>query len=58
MQYNKRDLPSAVPVDELQKALNPRNLPAFEAVAPEGTGVFETLKAIAKLVLQDLQKKT
>lgn len=58
MQYNKRDLQSAVPVDELQKALNPRNLPAFEAVAPEGRGVFETLKAIAKLVLQDLQKKT
>ena len=58
MQYNKRDLPNAVPVDELQKALNPRNLPWFEAVAPEGIGVFETLKAVAKVVLQDLQKKT
>ncbi|MFQ5848242.1 MAG: ATP/GTP-binding protein [Candidatus Methylomirabilales bacterium] len=58
IQYNKRDLPSAVPVDELQKALNPRNLPWFEAVAPEGTGVFETLKAAAKLVLQELQKRT
>ncbi len=58
MQYNKRDLPNAVPVDELQKALNPRNLPWFEAVAPEGIGVFETLKAVAKVVLQELQKKT
>lgn len=58
MQYNKRDLPNIVPVDELQKALNPRNLAWFEAVAPEGTGVFETLKAIAKIVLQELQKKT
>ena len=58
MQYNKRDLPNIVPVDELQKALNPRNLAWFEAVAPEGVGVFETLKAIAKLVLQELQKKT
>ena len=58
MQYNKRDLANIVPVDELQKALNPRNLAWFEAVAPEGVGVFETLKAIAKLVLQELQKKT
>jgi hypothetical protein len=58
IQYNKRDLPNAVPVDELQKALNPRNLAWFEAVAPEGIGVFETLKAAAKLVLQELQKKT
>lgn len=58
MQYNKRDLPNIVPVDELQKAINPRNLEWFEAVAPEGKGVFETLKAIAKLVLQELQKKT
>ena len=58
IQYNKRDLPNAIPIDELQKALNPRNLPWFEAVAPQGTGVFETLKAIAKLVMQELQKKT
>ncbi len=58
MQYNKRDLPNIVPVDELQKTLNPRNLEWFEAVAPDGTGVFETLKAIAKMVLQELQKKT
>jgi signal recognition particle receptor subunit beta len=58
MQYNKRDLAKVVPVDELQKALNPRNLPWFEAIAPEGQGVFETLKALAKLVLQELQRKT
>jgi len=58
IQYNKRDLKNAVPIDELQKALNPRNLPWFEAVAPQGIGVFETLKAIAKVVMQELQKKT
>ena len=58
IQYNKRDLKNAVPIDELQKALNPRNLPWFEAVAPQGIGVFETLKAIAKFVMQELQKKT
>ena len=55
IQYNKRDLPSAVSIDELQKTLNSRNVTWFEAVAPQGTGVFETLKAIAKLVLQQLQ---
>ncbi|HET7853039.1 MAG TPA: GTPase domain-containing protein [Candidatus Methylomirabilis sp.] len=58
LQYNKRDLPNVIPIDELQKALNPRNLPWFEAVAPQGIGVFETLKAIAKVVMQELQKKT
>jgi signal recognition particle receptor subunit beta len=58
IQYNKRDLPNAIPIDELQKTLNPRNLPWFEAVASQGTGVFETLKAIAKFVMQELQKKT
>jgi signal recognition particle receptor subunit beta len=57
IQYNKRDLPNAVPVTDLQEALNPRNVAWFEAVAPQGTGVFETLKAIAKLVLQDLRSK-
>jgi signal recognition particle receptor subunit beta len=58
LQYNKRDLPNVIPIDELQKALNPRNLPWFEAVASQGIGVFETLKAIAKVVMQELQKKT
>ncbi|MFQ5657541.1 MAG: ATP/GTP-binding protein [Candidatus Methylomirabilales bacterium] len=57
IQYNKRDLPNVASVDELQKTLNPRSLEWFEAVAPEGTGVFETLKAVAKLVLHDLQNK-
>ena len=56
IQYNKRDLPNVVSIDELQKTLNPRSLPSFEAVAPNGTGVFETLMAIAKLVLQERQK--
>ncbi len=57
IQHNKRDLPHVASVEELQKTLNPRNVPWFEAVAPEGTGVFETLKAAAKLVLQELKNK-
>ncbi len=58
LQYNKRDLPNVVPVEELQAALNPRNVPWFEACAPKGIGVFETLKGVAKLVLTELKKKT
>ncbi len=56
VQYNKRDLPNVVPLVEMKKALNPRNVPDFEAVAADGTGVFDTLKAIAKLVIMELKK--
>jgi signal recognition particle receptor subunit beta len=56
VQYNKRDLPNAVAVDELHRGLNPKNVPEFPAVAPTGAGVFDTLKAIAKLVLTELKK--
>jgi mutual gliding-motility protein MglA len=56
IQYNKRDLPSVAPVDELRAALNPANVPDYEAVATTGLGVFETLKAVAKLVLLDLRR--
>jgi signal recognition particle receptor subunit beta len=87
IQYNKRDLPNAAPIRELQAALNPgwevpdaarqrvtpdpfrpgENLveqiptgewveraPYFEAVAVAGDGVFDTLKAVSKLVLKSL----
>ncbi len=56
VQYNKRDLPNVVPVDEMRKALNPRTVPDYEAVASEGTGVFDTLKSVAKLVIMELKK--
>lgn len=58
LQYNKRDLPNIVPVEELQAVLNPQNVPWFEACAKKGIGVFETLKGVAKLVLNELKKKT
>ena len=54
LQYNKRDLPNIVPVDELRAQLNPGGLPDFEAVAVRGIGVFDTLKAVSKLVLKSL----
>lgn len=58
VQYNKRDLPSAVPVEELAAALNPTGVPEFEGVATTGVGVFDTLKAMAKQVLTELRKGT
>jgi len=86
IQYNKRDLPNAAPLPQLQEALNPgwpvsdparqRQVPDptrpgellvqeiegswiervshFEAVALRGDGVFDTLRAISKLVLKTL----
>lgn len=86
IQYNKRDLPNAAPVSELQEGLNPgwpvedparqrtladpdrpgeylvsqvdgvwiERVPYFEGVATRGNGVFDTLRAISKLVLKTL----
>lgn len=54
LQYNKRDLPNISSIDELQSSLNPWNVPYFEAVATQGIGVFETLKAVSKMILQRL----
>jgi signal recognition particle receptor subunit beta len=56
VQYNKRDLPNVATVEELRRMLNPRGVPEFQAVAPTGVGVFDTLKAVAKLVLTELKK--
>ena len=56
VQYNKRDLPNAAPLDEMRRALNPGGLPEFEACATVGKGVFETLKAVARVVLRDLKQ--
>ncbi len=56
IQYNKRDLPNALPLDELRSLLNPLGVPEYEAAARDGTGVFETLKAVSKLVLTELKR--
>lgn len=58
IQYNKRDLPNAASLEELREELNPNGLPDFEACATDGTGVFETLKASAKLVLKKIKRRT
>jgi len=56
IQYNKRDLPNAISIEEMRKSLNRRGIPEYQAVAPTGVGVFDTLKSVAKLVLTELRK--
>ena len=56
IQYNKRDLPNAMPVDEMDKQLNKFGVPTFEAVAYTGEGVFPTLKTLAGMVLESIDR--
>ena len=57
LQLNKRDLSMAVPSEDLKEDLAFRDEPVYEASATNGTGVFETLKGIIKLVLMDLNNR-
>jgi signal recognition particle receptor subunit beta len=56
MQWNKRDLETAVPVAQLDELLNLYDAPSFESVAFEGKGVVETLKACCRLVLRSMEQ--
>jgi signal recognition particle receptor subunit beta len=58
IQYNKRDLPGVMSVEEMNAKLNPRNVPCFEASATLGNGVFDTLKRIIKLVLDKAKQSS
>jgi hypothetical protein len=58
IQCNKRDLPDVMTMDELNRALNPRQLPIFAASAMKGEGVVQTLTSISKMVLHKLQQTT
>ena len=55
MQWNKRDLPNAMSLQDMEKQINKWDVPSFEAVATKGQGVFETLKMMSKLVLMNLK---
>lgn len=57
LQYNKRDLENVLPVDELNEALNSRDVPHFESVATTGLGVEDTLRGITQEVLDNLVEK-
>jgi signal recognition particle receptor subunit beta len=54
MQWNKRDMPNALPVPVLERYLNRRRAPSYEAIAADGRGVFATLRAISKNVMAQL----
>jgi signal recognition particle receptor subunit beta len=56
LQLNKRDLPNAVPVEDLKQQLLVKGEPVIEAVATQGVGVLTTLKAVARQVLVELRK--
>ena len=56
IQYNKRDLPDAMTIEDLNEKLNPWNVPHYEAVAITGEGVFPTLKCLSGLVLETLNR--
>ncbi|MCB9877542.1 MAG: GTPase domain-containing protein [Planctomycetes bacterium] len=56
IQYNKRDLPNAMSVEDLDASLNRFGVPTFEAVANTGEGVFPTLKTLAGMVLESIEK--
>ena len=56
IQYNKRDLPSALPVEEMDRCMNKFGVPTFEAVAYTGEGVFPTLKVLAGMVLESIDR--
>jgi signal recognition particle receptor subunit beta len=55
IQYNKRDLPNILPVEELNQKINGLNVPFFEAVAVLGKGVLETLTMSCRLVLKVIE---
>lgn len=57
IQYNKRDLPGLVSIEELNRAINPYNMPYFEGIASKGVGVFDSLKSIGKLVIDHFNNK-
>lgn len=57
LQYNKRDLPDVMRLEEMDDALNYRDLPRFEAEALSGAGVFDTLRGVSSLVLRRLSER-
>ena len=54
IQYNKRDMPNILSMEELRAQINPMGVPDFEGVAIEGKGVFETLSCVSKMVVKAL----
>jgi signal recognition particle receptor subunit beta len=57
IQYNKRDLPTVMPVEQMRRDLNTFGVPDHEAVAMTGQGVFDTLRDVSKLTIERVKEK-
>jgi len=59
LQYNKRDMPNPAPLHYLEFVLNNRRVrvPSFPGVATNGQGVFGTLNAVSRLLLQKFARE-
>src|SRR5690606_1802771 len=57
LQYNKRDLPNAMSVADMNAQMNPMGVPTFEACARDGKGVFATLQEVSRLVIEKLNRE-
>lgn len=55
MGYNKRDMPDAMPIEELERELNPYGVPSFGQVAMTGEGVFEAFEKVSEMLMQRLE---
>ena len=56
-EFNKRDMENILSIEDLNKDLNPRKLPYFQTIANKGVGVMETLEAISKIALDDMEQR-
>jgi signal recognition particle receptor subunit beta len=57
IQYNKRDLPAVMPVEQMRRDINTYGVPDHEAVAMSGQGVFDTLRDVSKLTIERVKEK-
>jgi len=57
IQYNKRDIPDAMAVRDLDSRVNPMRVPTFEAIATKGDGVYDTFRGIATMVYRVLKER-
>ena len=56
IQYNRRDIPDAVALEEMQRHLNRSNVPGFPSVATTGDGVLSPLSSLIKMVLVKIRE--
>lgn len=57
VQYNKRDLPNAMTLEQMRASVNTRGVPDFETCATNGEGVLDTMKELVRLVIKDLRAR-